>query len=520
MESASDIAAAVTRALSAVESGRLLPVVRLDNTTVLGKTIAAALKQAQARRYTQRTGTSAAGSGGSSGTSAMDHAHRRSAAVVKCSSCVAALCLTDSCSCVKLRKQTECSALVTASSSTGLRCFHLTVPLLRLHNVTSTTSHMTITLHYCNAHKCTGALSTAAAAALCLELGVHKVTGDLVHWFQTDTGVSPAELTWHIGPTVGPTTAQQGKAAADDSSGEVQPLEEAAAALDVDALVQRCKRLEQLLSVTELVTLAQTNGAPWQQCSLSRNDTTDSFNGAILDSKCPANVTVASIACMSVLANTAVLHAACMYLHTRRGLAQSALRSFRTAAATGTTTATTLSQQQQQHAAKLFAVPLPDSIPAQTRSRLAEPLCWELHLCSSSGVLSQSHLLCDGQSLLGFAQQSTWDSSSSTSSKDQQEVAVLPQELMKRLQVAAEGCTADITEVLRRHIVVPSLLGAVDALLTQATYGISTSGVADVEPRAVHSPAPQPELATAAATLATLATVATATAAATVATAA
>jgi hypothetical protein len=65
---------------------------------------------------------------------------------------------------------------------------------------------------------------------------VHKVTGDLVHWFQTDTGVSPAELTWHIGPIA--TTAQQGKTAADDSSGEVQPLEEAATALDVDALVQ------------------------------------------------------------------------------------------------------------------------------------------------------------------------------------------------------------------------------------------------------------------------------------------
>jgi hypothetical protein len=66
---------------------------------------------------------------------------------------------------------------------------------------------------------------------------VHKVTGDLVHWFQTDTGVSPAELTWHIGPTAA--TAQQGKAAADDSSNsEVQPLEGAAAALDVDALVQ------------------------------------------------------------------------------------------------------------------------------------------------------------------------------------------------------------------------------------------------------------------------------------------
>jgi hypothetical protein len=79
MESALDIAAAVTRALSAVESGRLLPVVRLDNTTVLGKTIAAALKQAQARRYTQRTGTAAVGSGGSSGTSAIDHTQRRSA---------------------------------------------------------------------------------------------------------------------------------------------------------------------------------------------------------------------------------------------------------------------------------------------------------------------------------------------------------------------------------------------------------------------------------------------------------
>jgi hypothetical protein len=78
MESASDIAAAVTRALSAVESGRLLPVVRSDNTTELGQTIAAALKQAQARRYTQRTATAAAGSGSSS-TSAVDHAQRRSA---------------------------------------------------------------------------------------------------------------------------------------------------------------------------------------------------------------------------------------------------------------------------------------------------------------------------------------------------------------------------------------------------------------------------------------------------------
>jgi hypothetical protein len=143
----------------------------------------------------------------------------------------------------------------------------------------------------------------------------------------------------------------------------------------------------------------------------------------------------------------------CAYTHAHRGLAQSALRSFRTpsAAATAVTAATTTlsqQQQQQQHAAKLFAVPLPDSIPAQTRSRLTEPLCWELHLCSSSGVLSQSHLLCDGQSLLGFAQQSTCNSnSSSSSSKDQQEVAVLPQELVRRLQVAAEGCAADITEV-------------------------------------------------------------------------
>jgi hypothetical protein len=146
----------------------------------------------------------------------------------------------------------------------------------------------------------------------------------------------------------------------------------------------------------------------------------------------------------------------CAYTHAHRGLAQSALRSFRTpsAAATAVTAATTTlsqqqQQQQQQHAAKLFAVPLPDSIPAQTRSRLTQPLCWELHLCSSSGVLSQSHLLCDGQSLLGFAQQSTCNSSSSSSSssKDQQAVAVLPQELVRRLQVAAEGCAADITEV-------------------------------------------------------------------------
>jgi hypothetical protein len=153
--------------------------------------------------------------------------------------------------------------------------------------------------------------------------------------------------------------------------------------------------------------------------------------------------------------------------HTHRGLAQSALRSLRTASTTATATASALSQQQQ-HAAKLFAVPLPDSIPAQTRSRLAQPLCWELHMRSSSGTLSQSHLLCDGQSLLGFAQQSSSDSkeqqcsSSSSSSSSVSAVAVLPQELVRRLQVAAEGCTADITEVYN-YTVLADHVGAIFA---------------------------------------------------------
>jgi hypothetical protein len=76
MDSSSDIAAAVSRALSAVESGRLLPVVRLDNTTVLGKAIAAALKQAQARRYRQRTATVGSSVG------AMEHVQRKSAGML------------------------------------------------------------------------------------------------------------------------------------------------------------------------------------------------------------------------------------------------------------------------------------------------------------------------------------------------------------------------------------------------------------------------------------------------------
>jgi hypothetical protein len=188
-------------------------------------------------------------------------------------------------------------------------------------------------------------------------------------------------------------------------------------------------------------------------CHFTTNTTV--FDGATLGSNSPATAMIACTVCIKRISVLLTLLYYMLlvraYTHTYRGLAQSALRSFRTVSATattGTTTATTLSQQQQ-HAAKLFAVPLVYSIPAQTRSRLTEPLCWELHLCSSSGVLSQSHLLCDGQSLLGFAQHRTDsnDSSSSSSSKDQQDVAVLPQELVRRLQMAAEGSTAGITEV-------------------------------------------------------------------------
>lgn len=85
-----------------------------------------------------------------------------------------------------------------------------------------------------------------------MELGVYKVTLDLYHWFEKRAGVLAADI-----ERVLPSATNE-KASADQSSTEKGPAK-------TQNLDPRLNRLNTLAMTRDLVTLAQSYGAPWRQ---------------------------------------------------------------------------------------------------------------------------------------------------------------------------------------------------------------------------------------------------------------
>lgn len=98
----------------------------------------------------------------------------------------------------------------------------------------------------------TGAESLAAAF---VELGVHKVTRDLLHWLEAHAGVLSADV-----ERVLPATANDKPL--NDESGKERPKASSTRPRPAD---RRLDRLVTLADTLDLVALAQSYGAPWRQ---------------------------------------------------------------------------------------------------------------------------------------------------------------------------------------------------------------------------------------------------------------
>lgn len=95
--------------------------------------------------------------------------------------------------------------------------------------------------------------STTALVDAFVELGVHKVKRDLVHWLEVSAGVLAADIDRDF-PTVS-TNKPVG----------IDPAEERTTALPLPSPDRRLDRLVTLANTLDLAALAQSYGAPWRQ---------------------------------------------------------------------------------------------------------------------------------------------------------------------------------------------------------------------------------------------------------------
>jgi hypothetical protein len=93
----------------------------------------------------------------------------------------------------------------------------------------------------------------AHPVAACMDLGLRKLQGDLIHWFHMEAGVPPAELHWFTG------------------------------AATEEPLRQRLHRLQLLVDALEAVTLAQNCGTPWQQARAVAGDALRAYSAVADD---------------------------------------------------------------------------------------------------------------------------------------------------------------------------------------------------------------------------------------------
>ncbi|KAG5178060.1 hypothetical protein JKP88DRAFT_350445 [Tribonema minus] len=183
--------------------------------------------------------------------------------------------------------------------------------------------------------------SATEAAALLVELGLHKVANDMRHWFTLEAALSTGDLHWHLNCHVG----------AVDDVGDVEehwrsplaPHYRVGAADNAGDVEQAIRRLSLAADAAEVVTLAAACSAPWQQT---------------------------------------------------RALAQAALAAYRTPPPPAPPTITGAAAEAAQTPAPLplplFLVHLPEVLPQSVRARLSRPVFWELIAAAPGGSSSSS----------------------------------------------------------------------------------------------------------------------------------
>lgn len=227
-------------------------------------------------------------------------------------------------------------------------------------------------------------LDTLAEAFV--ELGVHKVTLDLHHWFETRAGVLAADID-RVLPANFSDTKSHSDHEDEGQTNETRPFD------------PRLDRLITLATTLDLVALAQSCGAPWRQV---------------------------------------------------RGLAHAGLAKLGRGMKDGVGRGRGLSRSRSGYSSRcpstVFPVVLPKPIPTGARSKLAHPVLWELVLePATSGTDGSTGCAFGATETVSY----TMTTASLFQLKGADEIPVFSVGAARAAQVALEGCPAGlIPEVL------------------------------------------------------------------------